>query len=270
MSYPLLMEADQLEKLLGDEQLLIVDLTKATDFVSCHIPGARFIDYPRIVGINKPVMGLLPEQVVLEGTLRSIGLNNDMHVVAYDEEGGGKAGRLLWTLECFGHTNYSLLNGGIQAWISEGHAIESGPMFPCTPGNFSAQKVEAPIATREEILEQLDNYDTVLLDARSPEEYAGTKRYANRGGRIPGAINWDWVNLFDRDNHFRMHNLDELQETLNGMGITADKTVINYCHTHHRSSLTYILLKILGYPNIKGYPGSWSDWGNREDTPIET
>ena len=92
---------------------------------------------------------------------------------------------------------------------------------------------------------------------------------AQRGGHIPGAINLDWLELIDRDNQMRLKDLTELQARLNELGITADKTVITHCQTHHRSGLSYLLMKILGYPHIKGYHGSWGEWGNSETTPIE-
>jgi thiosulfate/3-mercaptopyruvate sulfurtransferase len=92
---------------------------------------------------------------------------------------------------------------------------------------------------------------------------------AQRGGHIPGAINLDWLELIDSNNHMRLKDLSSLQVKLNELGITADKMIITHCQTHHRSGLSYLLMKILGYPHIKGYHGSWGEWGNSDATPIE-
>ena len=110
----------------------------------------------------------------------------------------------------------------------------------------------------------------MLLDARTADEYNGVRRFAERGGHIPGAVHFDWVTGMDPTRNMRMHSAERLLEELAKRGITPDKEVITYCHTHHRSSYSYMMLKILGFKQIKGYPGSWSDWGNRQDTPIET
>jgi len=136
-------------------------------------------------------------------------------------------------------------------------------------GNYSTTIDSAPIAELDEVLAGLKNPAVAVWDARSPEEYRGEKVVAARGGHIPGAINIDWLELIDRDNDMRLIDLDGLQQRLNSLGLSRDKTIITHCHTHHRSGLTYLAMKILGYPSIKGYHGSWSEWGNRNDTPIE-
>lgn len=109
----------------------------------------------------------------------------------------------------------------------------------------------------------------MLADTRSPLEYSGQKRLAERGGHIPGAVNFDGINAMDPQNNLRLKPADVLQQPLAGLGITQDKEAIVYCQTHHRSAHTYMVLKSLGFTKIKGYPGSWSEWGNQRDTPIE-
>jgi thiosulfate/3-mercaptopyruvate sulfurtransferase len=115
----------------------------------------------------------------------------------------------------------------------------------------------------------LEDPAVILVDTRSPLEYTGQKRLAERGGHIPGAVNFDWVNAMDMQNNLRLKPADALRQQLTGLGITPDKEVIVYCQTHHRSAHTYVVLKSLGYSRIKGYPGSWSEWGNLRDTPVE-
>ena len=119
------------------------------------------------------------------------------------------------------------------------------------------------------ILTRLGDADVVFLDTRTPEEYRGVNLRAARGGHIPGAINFDWVKAIDREHNLRLKPPAELRRLLESEGVTADKEVIAYCQTHHRSSHTYVMMKSLGFPRIKGYPGAWSEWGNLPDTPVE-
>ncbi len=112
--------------------------------------------------------------------------------------------------------------------------------------------------------------DLALWDARSVNEYRGISRFSHYPGHIPGAVNLDWLEVMDRQNNIRLKPESDLRNMLTGLGITPDKEVITYCQTHHRSSLTWFVLNYLGYPQARGYPGSWSDWGNRDETPKET
>ncbi|PLY13345.1 MAG: thiosulfate sulfurtransferase [Sedimenticola sp.] len=265
---PLLLEPRQLQPLLGSQEILVVDLSKASVHDQVHIPGAVFLDYANIVAAKKPVMGLLPDSATLERVFAATGIDNDQHIIAYDDEGGGKAARLLWTLECMGHSRFSLLNGGLHAWVNEQYP-RSDTRTPRQEAHFTATPDNRPIAEAEYILQRLGDSGTVMLDARSADEYTGARRFAQRGGHIPGAVNVDWTVGMDQTRNLRMRGADELLPLLAGLGITPEKEIISYCQTHHRSSYSYIMLKILGFEQIKGYPGSWSDWGNRNDTPIE-
>ncbi len=266
---PLIDPADLPGLLATRDDIVLVDLSNHENHAKYHIPGSVHLDYARIVRVAKPVMGLLPEPGELEQVLGAVGIGTDTPVIAFDDEGGGKAGRLLWTLDCMGHHQHALLDGGLVAWVNEGRAVDQSPTPP-TPARFQAAPDPSPVADTDYILAHLSDPDVRLLDNRSPAEFSGEKRFAERGGHIPGAINWDWTEAMDQHRHLRLKPLDQLKATLADMGITADKQVICYCQTHHRSSLIYVLLKILGFGDVKGYPGAWSDWGNRTDTPVET
>ncbi|MFO7593082.1 MAG: sulfurtransferase [Pseudomonadota bacterium] len=267
---PLLVEADVLQRHLGNPSLLIVDMGKPETYARGHVPGAVYLDYSDIVRTQMPLAGLLPDEARLSAVLSGIGLRSDSHVVAYDEEGGGKAARLLWTLESIGHTRYSLLNGGLHVWFNEGHPLEQAPHKP-QPSDYQAHYNAdcMAVARRQFILDHLNDEKLALLDARSAEEFSGKKRYSARGGHIPGAIHIEWTELMDPSHNLRLKGIAELRNLLEEKSITPDKTVVAYCQTHHRSAHTWFVLKYLGYRHAKGYEGSWSDWGNQPDTPIE-
>lgn len=266
---PLLIEADHLQSVLQRSDILIVDLCKPETYLQAHVPGAVHFDYSQIVAAEPPVMGLVPNIEHLNQLMSQIGATHDSHIIAYDDEGGGKAARLLYTLDIMGHKHYSLLNGGLHAWANEGHPLEAIPNSRAA-SQYQATLHEQPIATRQYIIEQLDNNAVQIVDARSDGEFTGARKMAEKGGHIPGAINIEWLMLMDRQKNLRLKSEDELKQLINNYHISPDKTVIVYCQTHHRSALTYVALKYLGFKDVKGYPGSWSDWGNNPDTPVES
>lgn len=264
----LILEPNGLRSVLGTADLLVVDLGSAERYAQGHIPGAVHLDYSAIVLSRPPIGGLLPGDDHLSQVLSSIGLTPDTYVVAYDSEGGGKASRLLWTLDVLGHQHFAFLNGGLRAWMDE-ERVETLSV-PAVPSKYSAVSMERCVAEKDYILSNLNNPSLKLLDCRSPEEYAGSNVRAARGGHIPGAVNMNWLLALDDRRNLRLKPQAELRRQLGDLGVTIDKEVITYCHTHHRSSHTYIVLKSLGYERVKGYPGSWSEWGNLPDTPVET
>ncbi|AKH70725.1 rhodanese-related sulfurtransferase [Spongiibacter sp. IMCC21906] len=266
---PLLIEADQLNELLREPGLLIIDVCSAENYARHHIPGAVHIAPSELQSGVKPAVGKLPTKAALQSLFQRVGLTPDSHVIAYDDEGGGWAGRLIWTLDAIGHKHYSYLNGGLHAWVEENHPVQQVAADP-KPSDIEIALDTTPVAEIEDFIAMLDNPQLRIWDARSPEEYRGEKVFAAHGGHIPGAINLDWLELIDKENNMRLKELSSLQTRLNELGLSKDKSIITHCQTHHRSGLSYLLMKILGYPNIKGYHGSWGEWGNRNDTPIET
>ncbi len=266
---PLIVEPNELERRLEDENLLIVDLCDQPLHAATHVPGAVRLDYAAIISGRPPAPGLLPGDEHLSRVFSSIGMTKKSHVVAYDGEGGAKACRLLWTLDAVGHADFSLLNGGLAAWLAEGHRTEEGTAEPGQGDTEVAGYGEA-VADKAYVLAHLDDPQVVILDARTRAEYDGTDVRAARGGHIPGAVNMDWTLAMDGARNLRLKPQSELKEIIENLGVTPEKEVIAYCQTHHRSAHTYIVLKSLGYPRIKGYAGSWSEWGNDPELPIET
>jgi len=268
MNLPLLIEPAELVAALAQPNVLLVDVSNTDDFAAGHIAGAVNLPYSEFVTAQPPVMGLVPEAAQLSAVFAGIGLRADTHVIAYDNEGSGKASRLLYTLDCVGHGQFSLLNGGLATWLAAGNTVTTAAT-PVTASDYVATLNRAVMADQAEILARLDDANTVLLDTRSAGEYSGEVAKAARGGHIPGAVHFEWTEAMDGDGSRRIRPLDELRDGFAARSVTADKTVITYCHTHHRSAHTYVVLKALGFTRLQGYPGAWSDWGNAADTPVE-
>jgi len=265
-----LIEPETLAAALPEPPAELLDLRKLEDYRQAHIPGALHLDRSQLVAKSPPVGGLVPDAQQLSGLLGSIGLTPDTPFIAYDEEGGGWASRLMWTLDVFGQSCSMLLNGGWTAWQAEGYVTESGDPPRVPASEYALGEPCTAVADREHILERLGAEDFALLDSRSAEEFSGQKRLAERGGHIPGAVNLNWTDAMDPARNLRLLNDDILRERLTAMGVTPDKEVVVYCQTHHRSSHTYVMLKHLGYDDVRGYPGAWSEWGNCGSMPIET
>lgn len=266
---PLLVEPEQLETLLGDQRLVLVHISKPERYAQFHIPGAVFVEGAGYVRVEKPVAGLLPEAGHFGQLLVSLGISRHSHVVCYDDEGGGWASRFLWTLDVAGHDDFSLLNGGLIAWVNEGFPISQQAEAPAAGNYNNPTWRQEPVADTEYIRSRLGDPDLGLLDARTPQEFSGEKRFAEHGGHIPGASLLNWTDTMDQNRNLRLKPAEQLNAMLEQRRLSSDKEIICYCQTHHRSSLAYIMLKSLGYPRVKGYPGSWSAWGNRSDTPKE-
>ena len=264
----LIIEPEELESLTHDPAVVIVDLCKAKQYRKAHIPGAHFINYPDIIHVEKPIMGLLPSAEQISKLVSSLGITADSHVIAYDDEGGGCASRFIWTLHVFGHTKTSLLNGGLFSWANEGHTLTKDVPEKIA-SNYTLVDTGNYTVDSTYIMQHLDDDRMALLDARSLPEYNGDKKYANKGGHIPGAKHYEWTEAMDRAHNLRLLPPESIQQKLDQLGLTKDREIIVYCQSHHRSAFSYVMLRALGYENVKGYPGSWSDWGNREDTPVE-
>jgi thiosulfate/3-mercaptopyruvate sulfurtransferase len=265
---PLIVEPEALEAALGTEGLLVVSVDEPATYAQGHVPGAVHLRFASLIAPRPPAMGTIADAARLSEAFSAIGLTPETHVVAYDGEGSGKASRLLWTLDVIGHSRFSLLNGGLQAWVGEGHPVETEPATP-TPSDYRVGAFGNALADKQYILDRLDDGSTVVLDARTPAEYTGQDMRSARGGHIPGAANFDWMLAVDRDRNLRLKPEAELRAMLEERGITPDKEVVAHCQTHTRSSHSYIVLKSLGYPRIRGYDGSWSEWGNDPDVPVE-
>jgi len=265
---PRLLEPEQLQPLLGEPELLLVHLSEAERYANAHIEGALYLEPVSLLSGEPPAIGRLPDPVRLNRIFSALGLTPDKHVVACDDEGGGWAGRLIWTLDVLGHSRWSYLNGGILAWQQAGLPTTMEATV-ATPSQYEVVIHRTPIAEVEDILPRLGQEDFTVWDARSREEHEGTVARSKRGGRIPGAVHLEWLDLMQHDNAKRLLEPDELRQRLAALGIDEKHEIVTHCQAHHRSALCYLAGRLLDL-NIRGYHGSWSEWGNRDDTPVES
>jgi thiosulfate/3-mercaptopyruvate sulfurtransferase len=268
---PRLLEPALLESILAADSentnLIIVDLCSGALYRQKHVPGAVHLQPDTLMAGTAPYPGKLPEMEQLENIIRYLGISAHSHVVIYDDEGGGWAGRFAWTLDLLGYHNWSYLNGGIVAWIKEGFVTEAQANQPVPSETTISIANSEVLISADEIIGQLDNPDYVVWDARSPGEYSGDMVRSARGGHIPGAINIEWTELMDRQRNLRIR--DDAEAILAAAGLGREKSVITHCQSHHRSGFTYMVARILGYKNISAYDGSWAEWGSLDHTPVE-
>ncbi|CAJ2377314.1 MAG: Thiosulfate sulfurtransferase [Arenicellales bacterium IbO2] len=265
---PYLIEPRELERMLPGENLLVVDVGNRDNYLRGHVPCATHLDYGALVSGRPPVPGLLPPLENLQESLRRLGLSRETHVVAYDDQGNGRAARLLWTLATAGHAHMSLLNGGLAAWHNEGHPLERGEVR-AAPGDFRVDFQPQVLADKSYVLASLGDPRRVILDARSPQEYRGEKSASPRRGRIPGAVNLNWLDTIDRSRNLRFKPDEELRAMLAERGVARDCEIIVHCQTHHRSSHSFVMLRHLGFNEVRGYAGSWAEWSDDPSLPVE-
>lgn len=267
---PYITEPDALFAALVDKPI-IVDLGSAEEYQQCHIPGAVHLHVGQLRLGLPPAPGLLPDRQQLQQALQSIGINNadanNRHIIAYDHDNNANACRLLWTLEAVSHSGHSVLNGGMRAWVNADLATETIPNSS-TVGTIEIKMNPAVSADSEYVLQCLDNPHIKILDARSAAEYHGLVSPSLRKGHIPGAINLNWLDTIDANNSHRFKSPEILIGLLNDKGFSKEKETIVYCQTHQRSSHSFVMLRSLGFNNVRGYAGAWSEWGNHPQLPI--
>jgi thiosulfate/3-mercaptopyruvate sulfurtransferase len=250
------------------EHLRLIHVTSRDAYEQDHLPGALLVEPAELVDGTPPAPGRLPSLERLEALFGRLGYSGRAQFVIYDDEGGGWAGRFGWTLDVIGHDRWVYLDGGIHAWAEAGLPLERGPCSYPEPASPVLTIDPGPIAEVADVLRAMEDDNQIIWDVRSIEEFAGLRSGSARAGHIPGARHLDWMRLKDPQRAMRL--MEDLPALLEAHGIDGRRPVITHCQTHHRSGLSYMVGRLLGFEQIRAYHGSWSEWGNREDLPVST
>ena len=270
-----LVETDWVAEHLNDPNVRLIESDEdALLYKMGHIPGAVQVDW--FTTLQHPLRRDFLTKEQFEQTCSQLGIANDTTVVFYGDKSNWFACYALWLFEYYGHKNVKIMNGGRAKWEQENRSMtKDTPSYPST--SYKAKEPDKSIrAFRDQVFAQVEAKKP-LVDVRSPKEYSGELLHmpnypqegATRGGHIPGAVNIPWsMAVNEADSTFKTP--DELHSLYEGKDIKPDKDIIAYCRIGERSSLTWFVLKyLLGYPNVRNYDGSWTEWGNLVDAPIE-
>lgn len=257
--------------------LLVLDLRPAEDFAAGHIPGAFHLDLWALSLNDTDDAPLRSFLWMIAHVLATRGIDPTRRVVVYDERSGMRAARAFWFLEYFGHPDVRLLDGGFGAWTRAGLPVETEVGRGSPPRRPPKQTVEGwperadphrdRLATWRDVQARLGAKAAAILDTRSDEEYYGEVARAKRAGAVPGAVHVEWTRNLGADGAFRP--AAELRDMYEKAGITPDREVVTYCQGGYRAAHSYLALRLIGYPKVRTYLGSWKEWGDREDLPIE-
>jgi thiosulfate/3-mercaptopyruvate sulfurtransferase len=270
-----LVTTDWLAEHLDDSGVVVAEVDENTDlYEEGHIRGAVKLHWKD--DLQHPLVRDVVSRQAFERLMAERGISNDTMVILYGDKNNWFAAYAYWYLKVYGHRDARLLDGGRQMWIDEGRELTVSIPAPAT-GSYAAPELDETIRVRrDEVLRGLDDPSVALVDVRSPQEYAGElvappgyeQEGASRAGHIPGAQSIPWATAVRDDGTFKA--LDELRAIYAERGITPDREVRAYCRIGERSAHTWFVLReLLGYENVKNYDGSWTEWGNLVDVPIE-
>jgi thiosulfate/3-mercaptopyruvate sulfurtransferase len=271
-----LVDTQWVEDHVNDNNVRIaeVDYDPKANYNLGHIPNAVLFDWKK--DINDPLNRNIISKDDCSTLLQKAGINNDTILVLYGDFNNWFAAFAFWVFKYYGYKDIKLMNGGRKKWLEEDRPIsKESPNF--SKGNFQAAEPDESIRVYlDYVRNRVMSQQGTLVDVRSPAEFTGQitappeypTEHAQRGGHIPSAQNIPWGQAVNEDGTFK--SVEDLKKLYEPKGITPDKEVITYCRIGERSSHTWFVLKyLLGYPNVKNYDGSWTEWGNMINNPIE-
>ncbi len=270
---PVLVTTDWLVEHLGDGGLVVAEVDENPAlYDEGHIPGAIKLHWRE--DLQDPVERDLVEKEAFEQLMGSRGISNETTLVLYGDKNNWFAAYAYWYLKIYGHQDVRILDGGRQKWIDESRELTTDEPR-VSPASYSARERDETIRARRDAVRETIGRDA-LVDVRSPQEYSGEliaapgyeQEGAQRAGHIPTAQSIPWAQAVKDDGTFK--SADELRELYGAKGITPDRSVTAYCRIGERSAHTWFVLReLLGYEDVRNYDGSWTEWGNLIDVPIE-
>jgi thiosulfate/3-mercaptopyruvate sulfurtransferase len=272
---PVLVTTDWLAEHLHDGEVVVAEVDENPDlYEEGHIPGGVKLHWRD--DLQDPVERDIVEKERFEQLLGERGIGNDTPVIVYGDKNNWFAAYAYWYLKIYGHKDVRILDGGRQKWIDEGRELTTDAPKPAAKKYTAKERDESIRSYRDAVRQTIGAQGKALVDVRSPQEYSGDliappgyeQEGAQRAGHIPSAASIPWAQAVRDDGTFK--SADELRGLYEGKGITADKAVTAYCRIGERSAHTWFVLReLLGYEDVRNYDGSWTEWGNLVDVPIE-
>ena len=257
----MLTSTTELEKIIDEPSLLLIDARSFQEYSQGHIANAVNLDLFSFHWIDTSIDGISSFNEQFTKIFSYAGVSEEKKVVFYDNVSGMLAARGVWLLEYFSHNNVSMLDGGITKWKNEGHPLDIVPVS-YKPANFSGKPDPKVLAGFEYVLDNLGKI--TILDARSKEEFDGKLVRAASGGHIPTSINIDYTENITNDGTLK--NNEDLSKLYQ---MPRDTEIVTYCQGAYRAANTFLALRKIGFTNVRVYLGSWGEWGNKLELPIE-
>jgi len=265
-SSPVLVDSKWLAANMNNKNIVIIDTSEHTQHLRFHIPGSIHIGYNEIVyKRKKDKVSIQVPNDYFQKLLGQRGINNDSHIIIYDDMGGLNAGRLFWQLEQIGHKKVSVLDGGLVKWILE-HRKVNNTSVKRPPLQYGAN--QSPGRNNLASIKTLTEKNNLIIDARTKEEYMGHPRYP-RTGHVPAAKLWDWQDNVSFENAFMIKKAPHIIKQQKHINLkNKSKNIVAYCRSGHRAAQTYLTLRSMGFNNVKLYDGSMAEYSRNKKAPL--
>jgi len=275
-----LVTTDWLAANLGKPDLVVFDATKylpnepkdgRTEFAHAHIPGARYFDIDVMADTDTDLPHMVPTPGRFAKLIGSLGVSNNSTIVFYDQKGLASAARGWWLMALFGHDNAAVLDGGLPKWQRENRPVESGEPPTPHPATFRPDYRAARLRGVGDVLANVSSRKELVLDARAAGRFTGETpepRAGMRSGHIPGSASLPYTDLLNADGTFRP--VGDIRTRLAQAGVDGTRPVVTSCGSGVTACILTLGLRLAGLPEGAVYDGSWTEWGGRSDTPVET
>ncbi len=265
---------------LGKPDLIVFDATKylpnepkdaKTEFRAGHIPGARYFDIDDVADPDTDLPHMVPTPGRLAKLMAAMGVGNTARLVFYDQKGLASAARGWWLMRLFGHDEAAVLDGGLPKWRAEGRPVQSGEALALTRAEFRPDFRAKKLRAIGDVLQNVGTQAELVLDARAVDRFTGAApepRAGMRAGHIPGSVSLPYTDLLNADGTFRP--VEALRARFAAAGMDASKAPVTSCGSGVTACILTLGLVLAGLPEGAVYDGSWTEWGGRADTPVET
>jgi thiosulfate/3-mercaptopyruvate sulfurtransferase len=275
-----LVTTDWLAGELTRPDLIVFDATKYlpnepkdghAEYLAAHIPGARYFDIDEIADTDTDLPHMVPTPGRFGKLMAGLGVSNASRIVFYDQKGLASAARGWWLMRAFGHDNAAVLDGGLPKWRAEGRAVQSGEPSAPKPAQFRPDFRAMKLRGVGDVLRNVETRAELVLDARAAGRFTGATpepRAGMRSGHIPGSASLPYTDLLNADGTFRP--VEALRARFAAAGMDAGKSPVTSCGSGVTACILTLGLVLAGLPEGAVYDGSWTEWGGRADTPVET